>query len=85
MVRLSGAELLRQWRTGVACLSQAKLAKRLGVRQPAIAEWEAGKRVPQGTHMATLHTLSGGAVPIDAWSTEEGPMHDGHGPEQESA
>ena len=39
---------------GAAGLSQARLAGRLGVRQPSVSEWESGRSVPS---VPMLHAL----------------------------
>ncbi|MHB1786622.1 MAG: helix-turn-helix domain-containing protein [Acidimicrobiales bacterium] len=46
-------EALRS-RTG---LTQARFAALLGVTQPAVAAWVAGRRVPTGTALARLHRI----------------------------
>lgn len=61
---------LRVWRDG-AGLSQRELAERLGLKQPAIAQWEAGGR-PDLAKALELQSLTEGRVPATEWGyTEE--------------
>ena len=61
---------LRVWRDG-AGLSQRELAERLGLKQPAIAQWEAGGR-PDLAKALELQSLTLGRVPATEWGyTEE--------------
>lgn len=56
---------LRVWRDG-AGLSQRELADRLGLKQPAIAQWETGGR-PDLAKALELQSLTEGHVPAVSW------------------
>ena len=61
---------LRVWRDD-AGLSQRELAERLGLKQPAIAQWEAGGR-PDLAKALELQSLTEGRVLATEWGyTEE--------------
>lgn len=61
---------LRVWRDD-AGLSQRELAEQLGLKQPAIAQWETGGR-PDLAKALELQSLTLGRVPATEWGyTEE--------------
>lgn len=57
---------LKEWRAAKG-LSQAEMAKRLGVSQPLIAEWEKGPRRPGLETAVAMETTTDGAVVVEAW------------------
>ena len=60
---------LRVWRDD-AGLSQRELAERLGLKQPAIAQWEAGGR-PDLAKALELQSLTEGRVLATEWGYAE--------------
>lgn len=63
-----GHGLLKTWREGFApVLSQAAAAKRFGVSQPIVAEWEKGPRRPGLETAVVMEGETGGLIPIEAW------------------
>jgi DNA-binding transcriptional regulator YdaS (Cro superfamily) len=66
-----GHGLLKLWRESFSpTTSQAAAAKRLGVSQSLIAEWEKGPRRPGLETAVMMESETGGAVPIEAWGYE---------------
>lgn len=55
-------ELLRQWGSNIKRgrkllnLTQSALAERVGVEQPTVARWEAGRRAPSDRHKVLVAT-----------------------------
>ncbi len=47
-------------------LSQAELARRLGMRQQTVSEWETGRYAPRGASATLLHLLAEEAAAYDA-------------------
>lgn len=47
-------------------LSQAAFARRLGVRQQTVSEWETGRYAPRGASLTVLRMLEEEIVPYDA-------------------
>ena len=43
-------------------MSQAELAKRVGVERSAVAKWESGKSLPQAAHLVKLAEIFGCSV-----------------------
>lgn len=58
-----------------AGLSQAALARRLGVRQQTVSEWERGRYAPRGASLTVLRMFEEEIEPWDASppEREEGP------------
>ncbi len=56
-------------------LSQAELARRLGMRQQTVSEWETGRYVPRGASATLLGMLAEEAAVYDASppAGDEGP------------
>lgn len=67
-------ELLRAWRKE-ADLSQGQAAEKLGVRQARWSELESGEHSPGRELAIRIEQLTGGAVPIEAWS-DDPTIHD---------
>ncbi len=55
-------------------LSQAAFARRLGVRQQTVSEWETGRYAPRGASLTVLRMLEEEMAPYDASppETEDG-------------
>ena len=49
-----------------AGLSQAAFARRLGVRQQTVSEWETGRYAPRGASLTVLRLLEEEVAPYDA-------------------
>ncbi len=47
-------------------LSQAAFARRLGVRQQTVSEWETGRYAPRGASLTVLRMFEEEVVPYDA-------------------
>ena len=47
-------------------LSQAAFARRLGVRQQTVSEWETGRYAPRGASLTVLRMFEEEIVPYDA-------------------
>ncbi len=47
-------------------LSQTAFARRLGVRQQTVSEWERGRYVPRGASLTVLRMLAEETAPYDA-------------------
>jgi DNA-binding transcriptional regulator YiaG len=47
-------------------LSQAEFARRLGVRQQTVSEWETGRYAPRGASLRVLAFLAEERLPYDA-------------------
>ena len=47
-------------------LSQAAFARRLGVRQQTVSEWETGRYAPRGASLTVLRMLEEEIAPYDA-------------------
>lgn len=62
------AELRRQ-----LALSQAEFARRLGVRQQTVSEWETGRYAPRGASARMLSVLAEERAPYDASPPEPSP------------
>lgn len=54
-------------------LSQAAFARRLGVRQQTVSEWETGRYAPRGASLTVLRMLEEEMVPYDASPPAPGP------------
>ena len=54
-----------------AGLSQAAFARRLGVRQQTVSEWETGRYAPRGASLTVLRLLEEEVAPYDAAPPEE--------------
>ena len=48
-------------------LSQTALAKTLGVAQPTVSDWEAGRKTPRTKHVLAIAKLTKNAVPLADW------------------
>lgn len=46
-------------------LTQVELAKAIGASQPAIANWEAGRRLPRGVYLRVLNEFFGVSLSLD--------------------
>lgn len=55
-----------------AGLSQAALARRLGVRQQTVSEWERGLYAPRGASLTVLRMFEEEIEPYDASPPEQG-------------
>ncbi len=53
-------------------LSQAAFARRLGVRQQTVSEWETGRYDPRGASLTVLRMVAEELAPYDATPPEEG-------------
>ena len=66
---MAGDELADGWiremrrRSG---LSQAAFARRLGVRQQTVSEWETGRYAPRGASLTVLRSFEEEIAPYDA-------------------
>ena len=49
-----------------SALSQQAFARRLGVRQQTVSEWETGRYEPRGASLTVLRMFEEEAVPYDA-------------------
>ncbi len=47
-------------------LSQAAFARRLGVRQQTVSEWETGRYAPRGASLTVLRSFEDAIAPYDA-------------------
>lgn len=54
-------------------MSQAEFARRLGIRQPTVSEWETGHYEPRGASIRVLSYLAEEPTPYDASPPREGP------------
>ena len=67
----TGHALLKAWREGqVPPASQLAVGRRFGVSQPIVAEWEKGPRRPGLETAVVMESVTGGAVPVEAWGYE---------------
>lgn len=46
-------------------LTQVELAKAIGASQPAVANWEAGRRLPRGVYLKVLNEFFGISLSLD--------------------
>ena len=46
-------------------LTQVELAKAIGASQPAVANWEAGRRLPRGLYLRVLNEFFGVKLSLD--------------------
>jgi len=53
-------------------LSQAELARRLGMRQQTVSEWETGRYAPRGASATLLHLLAEESAAYDASPPADG-------------
>ena len=53
-------------------LSQAAFARRLGVRQQTVSEWETGRYDPRGASLTVLRMVAEELAPYDAAPPEAG-------------
>lgn len=53
-------------------LSQAAFARRLGVRQQTVSEWETGRYGPRGASLTVLRMIAEELVPYDATPPRDG-------------
>lgn len=65
-----GGRVLRLRRR--AGLSQAALARRLGVRQQTVSEWERGRYAPRGASLTVLRMFEEEIEPWDASPPQRG-------------
>lgn len=61
-------------------LSQAAFARRLGVRQQTVSEWERGRYAPRGASLTVLRLLEEEIAPYDASPPERGREEEGESP-----
>ena len=54
-------------------LSQAAFARRLGVRQQTVSEWETGRYGPRGASITVLRMIEEELAPYDVSPPEPGP------------
>jgi len=53
---------------GALDMTQAEIARRIGVRQPTIAGWISGQHVPKPHHRRALRDAFG--IPFEAWPAD---------------
>ncbi len=53
-------------------LSQAAFARRLGVRQQTVSEWETGRYAPRGASLTVLRMFEEEIAPYDASPPQSG-------------
>jgi len=58
-------------------LSQAAFARRLGVRQQTVSEWETGRYAPRGASLTVLRMLEEEIAPYDATPPDPGSEKEG--------
>ncbi|MDE2669919.1 MAG: helix-turn-helix domain-containing protein [Chloroflexota bacterium] len=58
-------------------LSQAAFARRLGVRQQTVSEWETGRYAPRGASLTVLRMLEEEIAPYDASPPAPEPEEEG--------
>lgn len=46
-------------------MTQHQLAKAIGASQPAVANWEAGRRLPRGVYLKVLNEFFGVKLSLD--------------------
>jgi len=63
-----GPRKLRAWRESHG-YNQTAAARRLGVHQNSVCEWEAGKKAPRTARALYLAAVTGGAVSPEDWLT----------------
>ena len=63
-----------------AGLSQAAFARRLGVRQQTVSEWERGRYAPRGASLTVLRLLEEEIAPYDASPPERDMEEEGETP-----
>ena len=61
-------------------LSQAAFARRLGVRQQTVSEWERGRYAPRGASLTVLRLLEEEIAPYDASPPRAGQEEEGEAP-----
>ena len=61
-------------------LSQAAFARRLGVRQQTVSEWERGRYAPRGASLTVLRLLEEEIAPYDASPPERDMEEEGETP-----
>ena len=61
-------------------LSQAAFARRLGVRQQTVSEWETGRYAPRGASLTVLRLLEEEIAPYDASPPRAGQEEEGEAP-----
>ena len=61
-------------------LSQAAFARRLGVRQQTVSEWERGRYAPRGASLTVLRLLEEEIAPYDASPPERDLEEEGEAP-----
>jgi len=64
------SEKFRNWRRKKE-LSQIEVAKKLGVTQQAVANWETGIRHPDKKHWKKLIELTDGEITLEDFLTED--------------
>lgn len=72
---MSASSLLRDWRKARS-LSQAELAKRIGVSQAAYCLWELGQRLPKLPHLYAIQRVTRGAVKLKDWVRDDCDVHE---------
>lgn len=65
-----GSRLLAHWLQRFG-LSQAALARALGVTPPAVCDWIARKKLPEPAYRAAIATYTGREVPASSWCNDE--------------
>lgn len=74
MARTAGQERLNEALRPRRVMTQAELARRLGVSPQAVSDWLRGDSQPKPDHMAKIEDLLG--IPMRSWTdpaTEEKP------------
>lgn len=66
-----GADKLATWRTQVANINQAELARRLGVPASTVLRWEAGTWRPNRIHRAAIEAITKRHVLDADWISDE--------------
>lgn len=61
-----GPERLREWLAAQG-ISQAELARRLGVTPGAVGHWCSGRSHPSLALAVTLADITSGSVPVRSW------------------
>lgn len=62
--------LLVEWRTALG-LSQGAAAKKLGVSQPTLSDWEAGNKRARTVQALKVAKRTEGKVPVTSWDWTE--------------
>jgi transcriptional regulator with XRE-family HTH domain len=68
MVNTVAGEALRVALVETRVMSQAELARRIGVSQPTVSDWANAKIRPEAHHRQAVERVLG--IPADGWMTD---------------